>query len=71
MMNDFTSNIYEIYGVRNASEEVRNACKVFVCKPHERSRVSDVSMKIVLRLVGCGRKCNCPTIKLSNRFHEH
>jgi len=44
-LNECASNINEMCGICNASEEVRNACKVFVCKPHERKRGSDVSMK--------------------------
>jgi len=48
-MNDCASTINEMYGICNASEEARNACKVFVCKPHEHRRGLEVSMKIVLR----------------------
>jgi len=49
MMNDCASSINAMCGICNASEVVRNACKVFVCKPHERRRGSDVGMKIELR----------------------
>jgi hypothetical protein len=51
---------------------MKSASRWFHCTDYrERSRGSGFSMKIVLRLVGCGRKCNCSAMKFNNRFHEH
>jgi hypothetical protein len=49
MMKVRASNINEMCGICNASEEVRNASSFFDCKPHGRRRGSEVSMKIEVR----------------------